>query len=94
MAQDKCKRCGKCCVVKLNIMGYVVLTQKVCPYLEIMKDGKYNCKIYRDRFELASWCHPISEAIDEGSVPETCGYVEGTDYKSKLKESIKINPEK
>jgi len=94
MAQDKCKRCGKCCIVKLNIMGLIVQTHQVCPYLEKLKDGKYNCKIYKDRFEIAGWCHPIEDAIKEGSVPNDCGYVEGTDYKSKLTDKINIIPEK
>jgi uncharacterized cysteine cluster protein YcgN (CxxCxxCC family) len=75
-------------------MGWIVPTHQACPHLEKMKVGKYNCKIYRDRFELAGWCHPIEDAIKEGSAPQDCGYVEGTDYKSKLKENINIIPEK
>jgi uncharacterized cysteine cluster protein YcgN (CxxCxxCC family) len=91
---DKCKRCGKCCVVKFDIMGFIVPTKKVCPFLKYNEaEKKYYCEVYNERFQKAGWCHPIEDAIKEGSVSNNCGYVEGTDYKSKLNENININPE-
>jgi uncharacterized cysteine cluster protein YcgN (CxxCxxCC family) len=91
MAQDKCKRCGKCCIVKLDIMGFLVPSHQVCPYLKYNEEEKnYFCDVYKNRFQVAGWCHPITDAIAEGSVPDTCGYIEGTNYKSKLKENINI----
>lgn len=93
MSQDKCKRCGKCCIVKLNIMGWIVPTKQTCPHLKMDEQKKFYCDVYEKRFEVTSWCHPIEDAIKECSVPNDCGYVIGTDYKSKLKENININPE-
>lgn len=94
MSQDKCKRCGQCCTIKIDIFGVIMQTQQKCPYLKYNEtEKKYFCEVYKDRFSVAGWCHPISDAIKEGIVPNDCGYVEGTDYKSKLKGKININPE-
>lgn len=95
MTQDKCKRCGRCCVMKLDIMGLIVPTKQVCRYLKFNEqEKKYYCDVYKNRFEVTGWCQPIEVAIKEGSVPDDCGYVEGIGYKSKLTDKINIIPEK
>jgi uncharacterized cysteine cluster protein YcgN (CxxCxxCC family) len=76
-------------------MGWIVPTQQVCPHLKHnAQENNFYCDVYEKRFEVCGWCHPIEDAIKEGSVPNDCGYVIGTDYKSKLNENIHINPEK
>ena len=41
----KCKRCGKCCVVKDFVTGL----WKDCPYLKRLPDGTTKCQVYRTR---------------------------------------------
>ena len=87
--EDKCKRCGQCCRIKTTILGVLFYSNKYCPYLVFEKDGIAVCIIYKDRYEKAPWCQPIEDAIEQGLVPETCGYVQ-PGYKCRVREKIDI----
>lgn len=78
--EDKCKRCGDCCKLKVAVDGKIYQSSAACPYLD--KQAKL-CSIYERRFELNPYCHPITDLVKSNMAPAHCGYVD-EHYKSAL----------
>lgn len=70
---DKCKRCGRCCVLRFWVGYHVEWHPEVrCQYLG--EDGL--CKEYGRRGEFW-WCETAEVSGSHGLLPEGCGYLEG-----------------
>lgn len=83
LGEHICRRCGKCCYIKIRKNGKIYLTDKPCKNLN--KD--MTCSVYIKRT-----CLGHREALMKGLLPENCAYVEewrkGYIYKSKLIERM------
>ena len=67
-----CRKCGRCCSVKLVIQGQVVITPFSCPFLD---ETTHLCTIYSRRYELNPLCTPPEVGIRLGIWPGDCPYV-------------------
>lgn len=91
--KNKCNQCGQCCRAKVAILGKVFYTHKYCEYLKWNENGKAVCTVYDKRYEIAKWCGPVEGAIAAGLVPESCAYVQGMQYKTRICGEITENGE-
>jgi uncharacterized cysteine cluster protein YcgN (CxxCxxCC family) len=77
--EDKCKRCGLCCTTKISC-GRMTRLGSVCTFLIKNNDGTTSCSVYDKRHDAkimnGNVCLPIQDAISQGAVPKTCGYVD------------------
>ena len=68
-----CKKCGKCCRLKLVVNDECVgLSDDYCQFFD--KDTNL-CTVYADRLKLESFCLSIPEAIYQRALPNDCAYV-------------------
>ncbi len=75
-----CTRCGTSCHYAVPVNGLPVVVDDLhCRFLE--RDGhadgaaRFRCSVYERRFEAAPWCATVDEALREGYLGQTCGYV-------------------
>jgi len=68
---DKCKRCGKCCVVKDFVTGI----WRDCIYLDHLKDGTTMCRVYNTRLgrQLGSFQVCVKRSQLKFNIPD-CPY--------------------
>jgi len=66
-----CRKCGRCCCVKLEINKEVVLTPYLCPHLD---RKTHLCTIYERRAELNPLCTTPEAGIRHGFWPADCPY--------------------
>ena len=71
---DICRRCGRCCYVKLRLGGVLVETNQACSFLDTQSRL---CTVYEERFQRNRGCLTVEEAIREGVFPQDCSYVAG-----------------
>ncbi len=71
-----CRKCGRCCSVKVVIQGQVVLSPLYCPFLD---EGTMLCTIYPRRYELNPLCTSPEVGIRLGIWPGDCPYVDDPD---------------
>ncbi len=81
LAQDAqrealCRKCGRCCCVKVVIQGQVVLSPFYCPFLDEMT---MLCTIYPRRYQLNPLCTSPEVGIRLGIWPGDCPYVDDPD---------------
>jgi len=67
-----CRRCGRCCYVKMIIAGRVITTTRPCPYLDV--ETKL-CTVYERRFEVNPRCLDVESGVKWGVFPADCPYV-------------------
>ena len=72
MDPSLCKKCGRCCYVKLIIGDEIVYTPYPCPFLD---EETRLCTIYEHRHRLNPDCLTIEEGIKLGVFPADCPYV-------------------
>ena len=64
---SQCKKCGKCCVVRMIGFGMTIETGNRCVYLT--KDNL--CATYNNRPE---WCLSVQQMKELGILPQDCVY--------------------
>ena len=67
---DKCKRCGKCCFLRILVMGVIINTSEKCKHLT--KDNL--CDVYNNR---PNWCLTAKRMEELNILPDGCGYKGG-----------------
>lgn len=71
-----CKRCGRCCELKISFDGKTGYRSGVyCPFLVKEKNGLTKCTIYDGRKLIG--CLMADEAARRALLPTDCPYVEG-----------------
>jgi len=71
--EDLCRRCGRCCCVKIQIDGEFLLTPYLCPHLD---PRTRLCTIYARRYELNPLCSGPLAGIQDGFWPDACAYAD------------------
>ena len=70
-----CRRCGNSCHFAIPINGLpIVIDDLHCRYLAPVGEGRFECTVYEERFQLAPWCRTAAQALDEGLLSQTCLY--------------------
>jgi uncharacterized cysteine cluster protein YcgN (CxxCxxCC family) len=64
---DKCKRCGKCCTLRIQGYGMIIDTGERCRYLT----NDNLCAVYDNR---PSWCLSAEQMMELNVLPQGCGY--------------------
>jgi len=72
--EERCRRCGRCCVAKVIIGGEVHFTPFFCRHLDLKTQL---CAIYDRRHELNPDCLSVEEGLLLGVFPADCPYVAG-----------------
>jgi len=67
-----CQRCGRCCRLKLEMNGKVILGG-YCPFYS---EKDHGCVCYPTRKKSNPHCKGLADAIMQGLLPEDCPYVE------------------
>jgi len=67
-----CKRCGRCCRLKVILNGRHIALDQYCPFYDAQAR---RCMVYPYRHAVRPTCRPIPQAIREGLLPEDCPYV-------------------
>ncbi len=76
--EKACHQCGGCCHAKVQLNGTWFLVKGLsCKYLRPDPSGGTRCAVYSERHEKAPWCQDLALAIEEGSFPALCPYVNG-----------------
>ncbi len=71
-AEERCRRCGRCCHEKFALEGVIILSDIPCQYL----DPQTNlCRIYADRLRINPRCQSAEESFRAGGLPADCPYV-------------------
>ncbi len=74
----KCKRCGRCCCIKVQTDDEMLFTPMFC---EHFNSETRLCNIYNERFLTDTGCMTIEEGIACSAFPVDCPFVEGlADY--------------
>ena len=76
--EDKCRKCGECCRLKVNVNGTVVALPLFCPALDVETK---KCRIYALRHTLlfklvGRRCQTVARSLEKGEMPCSCAYVE------------------
>jgi uncharacterized cysteine cluster protein YcgN (CxxCxxCC family) len=71
VAADVCRRCGRCCAIKVVVGSEVLATPYPCPLLD---ERTHQCTVFDWRFELNPWCVSAAEGVAEGLWPADCPY--------------------
>jgi len=72
MSESICRRCGRCCAVKIVVEGRVIYTRDMCRHLD---PHTGLCTVYEWRHQVNPECADMSEAIRAGLLPADCPYV-------------------
>ena len=79
MGEPTCRRCGRCCAVKVVVEDRVIYTGEACRFYD--PETKL-CTVYARRHEANPDCLSLDEAIRQGVLPADCPFVaERPDYK-------------
>jgi uncharacterized cysteine cluster protein YcgN (CxxCxxCC family) len=70
--ENLCRRCGKCCYIKMKFGRVSIFTNKHCEFLDTNTNL---CTVYKDRFEKKPGCLTIEQAIALNALPNDCPYV-------------------
>jgi uncharacterized cysteine cluster protein YcgN (CxxCxxCC family) len=71
---DLCKRCGSCCLEKIeNDNGTIFYTQTPCRYLDVVNR---ECRVFDNRFTINPECMKLTPELVETLrwLPPDCGY--------------------
>jgi len=75
--ENLCRKCGRCCRVKLLVEDEVFVLPETCPHL----DPKTKlCKVYPQRRKVNPDCATIEVAILARVFPEDCPYVADVEH--------------
>jgi hypothetical protein len=74
VSRDPCRKCGRCCTIKLVIDGEAVATPFLCPHLD---ERTSLCRIYEQRYELNPLCTSPELGVRLGIWPGDCPHAEG-----------------
>ncbi|MDR0957183.1 MAG: hypothetical protein LBM09_01235 [Candidatus Nomurabacteria bacterium] len=86
--EDKCRRCGRCCLLKYSIGDKYAIADptRACKYLRYDdQNEQYFCSVYDKRFRTGE-CLPIEESNARGLTPADCSYM------TKMRHNKKIKP--
>ena len=72
MGKPECRRCGRCCAVKLIVDDTVIYTDEYCRYLD---PQTRTCTVYERRHEVNPECLPLEEAVRMRLLPADCPFV-------------------
>ena len=72
--EDLCRRCGKCCRLRLIRVTGIYHIPLHCPFLD--RETKL-CSVYETRLKVRPQCCSIAKAIALSVLPQTCPYVQG-----------------
>jgi len=67
-----CRRCGRCCVEKIEINGVTFSTTRRCEYLDPVTRL---CRVYENRFDVNPRCLDVPRGIRHHVFPADCPYV-------------------
>ena len=67
-----CRKCGRCCRVKLIVEDEVFVLPEACPHLD--PETKL-CRVYERRHEVNPECATMEQAIAARVFPDDCPYV-------------------
>lgn len=67
-----CRKCGRCCRVKLLTEGEVFVLPETCPHLD---PRTKLCRVYKRRHQVNPDCGKMDAAIAARVFPEDCPYV-------------------
>lgn len=70
--EELCRKCGRCCRVKLIVEDEVFVLGEVCPHLD--PETKL-CKVYERRYEVNPDCADMKTAVGARVFPADCPYV-------------------
>jgi uncharacterized cysteine cluster protein YcgN (CxxCxxCC family) len=75
--ESMCNHCGLCCCSSIKMGSFNILQKEdPCPYLE-RQGEESRCSVYQHRFQYATWCLNVFDAIRDGALVNTCPYVKG-----------------
>ncbi len=73
--EELCRRCGISCHLALRVNGTLVEVPGLrCKFLAPRGDRKWQCTVYKERFDKAPWCHHADEAVPLGFLARDCPY--------------------
>ena len=70
--EDLCRKCGRCCRVKLIAEDEVFVLPETCPHLD--PETKL-CRVYARRHRVNPQCADVRTGITARVFPEDCPYV-------------------
>jgi len=71
ISKDICKKCGKCCYIKVVIGGIPFFSKNHCKFLDTDTNL---CTIYNDRYKKNPSCLTAEEALRIKALPNECPY--------------------
>ena len=72
MSKPACRRCGRCCAVKIVVEGHVIYTKDYCKHFD---RATRLCTVYQRRHEVNPDCTNMADAVRMGVLPADCPYV-------------------
>jgi len=70
-----CRRCGVSCHPPLEVGSDKYVIEEIhCRYLAREVDGRFTCTVYKNRLEVAPWCHTAKDALASGNLASDCLY--------------------
>lgn len=77
-----CRKCGRCCRVKLIAEGEVFVLPETCRHLDVRTKL---CRVYERRHEVKADCAGVERGIAARVFPGDCPYVaEVADYRAPI----------
>jgi uncharacterized protein len=73
-SDDLCRKCGRCCRVKLIAEGEVFVLPESCPHLDLTTKL---CRVYARRHSVNPDCADVKRGIAARVFPGDCPYVTG-----------------
>jgi len=87
--EELCRKCGRCCRVKLIVEDEVFVLPESCPYLDA--ETKL-CSVYERRHEVNPDCADMATAIRARVFPADCPYVADiADYRAPIEVSCEAD---
>ena len=69
-----CRRCGRCCMEKVEIRGRIHMTAVPCRFLD---EETRRCGAYPDRYRAEPGCVSTMEGLPRMIYPADCPYTRG-----------------
>ena len=69
-----CRRCGKCCMEKVEVDGRIEVTATPCRFLD---PTTRLCAAYSDRYRAEPGCVSTLEGLPRMIFPDDCPYTRG-----------------
>ena len=70
--EDLCRKCGRCCRVKLRVEDETFVLPEVCPHLD---PATRLCRVYERRHQVNPDCADVDRGIRFRVFPADCPYV-------------------